>query len=193
LARTKRKPILVVIGGPNGSGKTTFYLENLCEAFPVFVNADLIAQRMAPTPERDRLAAQEAETERERLLIRKRTFAMETVLSRTEYWLDFVDRARRHGFEILLIFLCLESPELNILRVASRVGRGGHPVKPEKVHKRWQSSIHTAILSIPMVDELWLFDNTVSNRRHRLIGQFRKGASVFRTTRMPDWARPFFA
>ena len=47
---------VIVIAGPNGAGKTTFAREFLPdgEENAVFVNADLIAARLAPFPHKRR-------------------------------------------------------------------------------------------------------------------------------------------
>lgn len=54
------RPNLYIIGGPNGSGKTTFakeFLPNYADCFE-FVNADLIASGLSPfKPEREAIKA----------------------------------------------------------------------------------------------------------------------------------------
>jgi hypothetical protein len=50
----------------------------------------------------------------------------------TEYWLAFVDQAKQAGYSIWLFFICLEGPELNMIRVQRRVRRGGHDVPLEE-------------------------------------------------------------
>jgi predicted ABC-type ATPase len=189
---------MAVIAGPNGSGKTTFYDRFLKEAFPVFVNADRIAENIAnlstdvSSDVSNIEAAGMAEDERRRLIAAGSSFAMETVFSRTAHWLDFLENAKAQGYSVWLFVVCLETPELNIARVISRVRRGGHPVAPEKVQTRWQKSLDTAVLSIPVADDLWLYDNSVPNRQHRLIGAFSAGKPVFRVVDIPLWAKPFF-
>jgi predicted ABC-type ATPase len=65
----RRRPRCIVIAGPNGAGKTTFAREYLPKVAGVvqFVNADLIAQGLAPLA--PRLAALAAG----RLLLREIT------------------------------------------------------------------------------------------------------------------------
>jgi len=183
-----------MIAGPNGSGKTTFYDRYLKGAFPIFVNADRIAaDSTAPSPEsRNREAAEQADGARRRLMAEGRSFAMETVFSRTIYWLTFIEQAKANGYYVWLFFLCLETPELNMARVLSRVAQGGHPVPLEKVLKRWHGSLNTAALAIPLVDELWFYDNSVSNQEHRLVGTYLEGRPSLVTDPVPLWAKRFF-
>lgn len=158
------------------------------------MNADRIAAGLTKIPlaSRDREAAEEAERERRRLMAEKRSFAMETVFSRTSHWLKFIEDAKAFGYLVRVFFLCLETPELNIARVASRAAKRGHPVPPEKIWKRWEGSLETAVLSIPLVHELWLLDNSVTNREQRLVGIFRGGKPLFRADDLPVWAARFF-
>jgi len=182
------------VAGPNGSGKSTFYDSALREVFPAFVNADSIAASLTQVPleSRDREAAEQAERERRRLMAANHSFAMETVFSRTSHWLKFIEDAKALGYLVWVFFLCLETPELNIARVASRVRKGGHPVPPDKIWKRWKGSLNTAVLSIPLVHELWLLDNSVTNREQRLVAIFRDGSPAFRADDLPSWAGRFF-
>jgi predicted ABC-type ATPase len=93
---------------------------------------------------------------------------------------------------VWLFFLCLETPELNMARVLSRAAKGGHSVPLEKIWKRWRGSLNTAVLSTPLVDELWLYDNSVSNREHRLVGAYLRGHPTFKADPLPLWTRRFF-
>jgi predicted ABC-type ATPase len=98
------QPELAIVAGPNGSGKSTFFNSHLKPEFPVFVNADEIAARLSGLPENTRqiVAAQNAEAERGRLVAEGTSFAFETVFSRTDYWLRFIENAKERGFLVRL-------------------------------------------------------------------------------------------
>ena len=80
-----RKPLCIVIAGPNGSGKTTFAREFLPKDAGIihFVNADLIASGLSPLrPELATLAAGRLFlAELDRLAKARVDFAFETTLS----------------------------------------------------------------------------------------------------------------
>ncbi len=63
--------------------------------------------------------------------------AIETTLARLGY--------RRHipnwqaaGYEVVLIFIALESAEMAIERVARRVARGGHDIPEDVIRRRFE-------------------------------------------------------
>lgn len=63
------------------------------------------------------------------------TIGVETVLSTAKYR-ALVDRARERGFEVNLIYVYLDTPELNIERVRTRVEKGGHDVPENRIVSR---------------------------------------------------------
>jgi predicted ABC-type ATPase len=113
---------LYVIAGPNGAGKTTFAHEFLPKYTDCknFVNADLIAQAMAPfSPETaafraGRMMLDEMHT----FASRRVSFAFETTLSGKGY-LSFLHRLKAEGYQAHIFFLSLTSVELALSRVES--------------------------------------------------------------------------
>lgn len=101
---------IIIIAGPNGAGKTTFAREFLpSEAVcPIFINADLIAQGIAPfAPESASIAAGRLMLE----LTAKHaahgdSFAFETTLSGRGY-ARMITEWRKSGYRVELIFLSL--------------------------------------------------------------------------------------
>jgi predicted ABC-type ATPase len=137
-------PTCWIIAGPNGAGKTTFALEYLptVAGCSRFINADLIAAGLAPlAPERELLAASRIFLREIELRVRAREdFAFETTLAGRTY-LRLVDRMRRDGWRVDLIYLALPSAEMSKLRVAERVAHGGHAVPLADIERRFPRSL----------------------------------------------------
>jgi len=109
-----------VIAGQNGAGKTTFareFLPNYADC-KNFVNADLIAQGMAPfSPESAALRAGRMMLAEIRSFSQRRvSFAFETTLSGRTY-VALLRRLKAQGYEIHLFFLWLTSVDLALSRV----------------------------------------------------------------------------
>src|SRR5262250_3867480 len=99
---------LYVIAGPNGAGKTTFareFLPNYANC-KYFVNADLIAQGMAPfSPESAAVRAGRLMLGEIRSLARKgEPFAFETTLSGRSY-MSLFRHLKARGYQIHIFFL----------------------------------------------------------------------------------------
>ena len=133
-----------IIAGPNGAGKTTFALEYLPTVVGCshFINADLIAAGLAPlAPERELLAASRLFLrELETRIVAGESFAFETTLAGRTY-LRMVDRLRRDGWRVDLIYLALPSAEMSKLRVAERVAHGGHAIPEADIERRFPRSL----------------------------------------------------
>ena len=129
------KPCLVVIAGPNGSGKTTIVSQfNTDPQAPEnYVNADDIAKQY-PMSSLD--AANTADRHRNKLLSNRFSFTTETVLS-THRKIDLMKQAKQLGYEIGLIYVTTQSPDINVSRVANRVAFGGHDVSEDKIRARY--------------------------------------------------------
>jgi predicted ABC-type ATPase len=122
---------LFIIADCNGAGKTTASFRILPELLNCkeFVNADAIAQGISPfQPEKVAIEAGRIMLSRIHELIEKgEDFAFETTLA-TKSYLGFIEKARQDGYFVSLIFFWLESPELAMERVKSRVMDGGHSI-----------------------------------------------------------------
>lgn len=167
MASHEKKPVLAVIAGPNGSGKTTITEALLIHKWLngcVYVNPDNIAQELGDwnNHELSIQAAMQAEQLREQLLIDKKSMAFETVFSAPDK-VDFVKRAKYRGFYIRLFFVATESPAINAARITKRFLQGGHEVPIPKIVDRYYRSIQQCIDVLPYVDRLDVFDNSKDN------------------------------
>lgn len=128
-----------------------------------FVNADEIAKGLSPfKPEEVAIDAGRIMLQRiDRLLSEQETFAIETTLS-TRSYKKLVERVKRLGYEVILLFFWLPSPEMAQQRVALRVASGGHNIPTEVIHRRYWLGIENLFsIFVPIVDRWSLYDNSV--------------------------------
>ncbi|MDE6566808.1 MAG: zeta toxin family protein [Lachnospiraceae bacterium] len=158
-----KPPILYIIAGCNGAGKTTAsynVLPNMLNC-KEFVNADEIARGLSPfAPERMAVQAGKLMLERiDELLGKRVTFAIETTLA-TRSYVNLVARAQAVGYQVHLLFFWLESPEAARKRVARRVSEGGHDIPSVVIERRYWLGLRNLFeLFIPKVDYWALYDN----------------------------------
>lgn len=155
---------ILIIAGPNGAGKTTFateFLPNEAEC-PTFINADLIAVGLNPfQPERSAVrAGRMMLTMMDDYVRAGESFAFETTLSGRGY-ARLIPAWRAQGYQVLLYFLRLPTPEMAVARVRNRVREGGHHVPEHVVRRRftagWQNFQQ---VYRELVDEWMLYDGT---------------------------------
>lgn len=159
-------PELYIIGGANGSGKTTVALRllpNLLNCFE-YVNADEIAAGLSPlNPESVAQLAGRLMLERLQTVSNSGSdFAFETTLaSRT--FAPFIRTCKTKGYNINLIYFWLDSPELAIERVQRRVESGGHSVSEEVIRRRYDRGRRNLIsLYLPLCERWIAYNNSSS-------------------------------
>ena len=188
------RPVLCVVAGPNGSGKTSTtekLLSNEWTADSVYINPDNIAQETYGdwnSQEAILNAAKEATRLRYEYLQKRVNFVFDTVFSSQEK-LDFLKKAHNEGFFIRFFYVCTESPEINVLRVAQRYLNGGHEVPMSKIFSRYYKSLTLASQAIQFVDRAYVYDNSRDNELPRLLYRTLNGKIHKRYTKdIPDWA-----
>ena len=132
-------PYLIVVAGPNGSGKTTFAKSNLQEFIDrnVFLNADEIAREDNPGDVEAAAmdAGRKALERRKSLIERGDSLCVETTLAGNSIR-RFMQEAKQQGYVVRLIFLFTTSPEVNEARVMQRVMKGGHNIPVDDIRRR---------------------------------------------------------
>ena len=111
------------------------------------------------------------------------TVGVETVLSTPKYR-ALVLAAKERKFTIRLIYVLLNSPQLNIERVRLRVAKGGRDVPNEKILERRERSLAQLPWFLEQADDAWLFDN--SGERPQLMGIKSKGKIKLRPAALPE-------
>lgn len=161
------RPLFLVIGGPNGSGKSTSYerAANFLGGRTIWiVNPDRLTSRIAKVEglaqaDANLAAVQRLERWLESSLDVHKSIGVETVLS-TDKYRRLVDKARALNFEIGLIYVMLQSPDLNVARVRARVRKGGHDVPEDAIRRRYRRSLAQLPWFLAAADFATIYDNS---------------------------------
>lgn len=154
---------IIIIAGPNGSGKTTTAKRLLKDKLIIheFLNVDEIAKGLAPlNPESVPNEAGKIFFRRfEQLVLENNNFAFETT-GASRLFKHLLD-VKRKGYKIHLLFLWLSTPDLAIERVSNRVKEGGHFIPDEVVFRRYHLGIKNLVhYYLPLVDTATILDNS---------------------------------
>jgi predicted ABC-type ATPase len=194
MSKTNHKPELIVIAGPNGSGKTSVtqkFLHHEWSDGTIYINPDDVANEMFGdwnSQEAVIKSANYCAELREKCLQNKESFVFETVFS-AEDKVEFLYRAKQAGYFVRLFFISTNSPEINAARIAKRVMEGGHDVPISKIISRYYKSIANCITISKYVDRLYVYDNSVDNQDARILFRLSNGQLAKQYTEdIPDWA-----
>lgn len=138
-----QKPFIIVIGGPNGVGKSTFarwYLEGYPECAGI-IDPDAIRRDLhdVPEPQRNIAAGRLALHHIDTLITSRKSFAIESTLSGVTLVRRLAD-ARRSGYTILLCVLLVRSVDVTMARVYLRFIMGGHMIAIADQQRRFDRS-----------------------------------------------------
>ena len=194
MVANKHKPVLIVIAGPNGSGKTTITSKILKHEWmedALYVNPDQVAQdRFGDWNSKEAVmqAVEYCEKQREDCLLDGKSLIFETVLS-SENKVAFIRRSREAGFFIRIFFVATSHPSINAARIAQRVMEGGHDVPITKVISRYYKSILNCKRCASLADRVYIYDNSVDDADARLLFRMTDG-QLFKqyTDDIPEWA-----
>ena len=186
---TERKQLWILAGG-NGAGKSTFYRTQLAPLGLPFINADILAKELYPqSPEKHSYDAAKLATEmRFRLLHEGRSFCFETVFSHPSK-IDFVAQAKVLGYEIIMVFIHLDTVSLNQARIAQRMSEGGHNVPDEKVASRIPRLLQNIKKTLPLCDQVYILNNSRIDSPFQQVAVIRNGQKIEQKISLPDWAK----
>jgi len=127
---------LIIIAGANGSGKTTFSVNILQRTGYNFLNADEIEKELVVSKLE---AGKEFFRRFETLLVAEQSFVLESTLS-GNYLVRTIEKAKKSGYSIKIVYVFLENPQDCIQRIRLRVKLGGHFVPDDDVVRRYYRS-----------------------------------------------------
>jgi len=155
-------PVIYLIGGCNGAGKTTFAREFLPKEVNClrFMNADEIARGLSPfAPEAAGIRAGRVLLGEVNESIRLRnTFGWESTLAGQAQETS-LKKAHRAGFEIEIHYLFVPSVDTCLQRIRRRVREGGHDVPVRDVERRFRRSLLNLVNRyLPLADRWTVWD-----------------------------------
>jgi predicted ABC-type ATPase len=205
--RAARKvPVLTVLAGVNGAGKSSVGGTALRATGAEYFNPDEFARHLR---EQESLTQEKANAvawaygkgKLEEAIAKGLDFTFESTLGGKTIT-DLLIQAAGQGHALDIWFVGLESVELHLQRVAERVGKGGHPIPEADIRRRWIGSHENIIRLIPCVRTLRVFDNSreVSPGEApnpALLLSVEEGELTFpgpeNLTATPAWAKPIVA
>ncbi|HEY6876561.1 MAG TPA: AAA family ATPase [Polyangiales bacterium] len=182
----EQRPLIIALAGPNGAGKSTFFEAHLRQSGLPFVNADELARELGIDAYR---AADAASLVRSNLVAAGQSFVFETVFSDPKQdKVAFLRACEGDGYTVVLCFIGLSEAELSDERVALRSLMGGHDVPRDKLLTRYPRSLANLRAALRELTFVRIFDNSVSNKPHRLVAEVERARVVELALPVPAWA-----
>lgn len=162
------KPLFIILAGVNGSGKST-----LCVSRPGYfknitrVNADEILKSFGGNWRNyaDNAKAMRIEVARIKDLFENRkSFYMETTLAGNAHsHIKRITKAKALGYQVIIHYITVSSPEMAIERVTHRVKHNGHGIPDDVIRRRYYSSKSNFELVKKYADIVYEWDNSNKN------------------------------
>ena len=179
-------PILYVIAGPNGIGKTTSAFDLIPTGIPI-INSDEIAAAVRNAGIINTNTQEYSNREAIRLmneyLQKHSSFAIETNLADLETW-KFLLETQKTGYNINLVYLSTDSLDVLNSRIEQRTLAGEHYIRPDIVQERYINSLHLLHHYFTKPDAIQLFDNSKSLT---LVAELKHGQILKLSPSLPNW------
>jgi predicted ABC-type ATPase len=189
------RPLMIVVGGPAGSGKSTAFPVSDFGADPF--NVDDRAAELNDgsyrdiSPEIRARANQECEAFIETHIREGKSFAVETTL-RSDITFRQADAARANGFAVELTYVATDNVETNLERIVMRSERGGHAAPPDRLREIYAASLGNLPRALREFDRVEAFDNTALSGRPRLVLVAEHGRITYLAPNPPSWVKESF-
>jgi len=200
------RPVLFVLAGVNGAGKSSIGGHLLEEAAVTWFNPDTFARElMAATgceqSMANALAWQEGMRRFDDAIGSNQNYAFETTLGGQTVANKILEATRHH--DVMVWFCGLSSPELHIARVKARVAAGGHDIPEAKIRERCPRALENLLGLMPHLAHLQVYDNSKeapeggSVPDPQLVLEMDQGRLMWPAPtdseslqHTPDWAKP---
>jgi predicted ABC-type ATPase len=198
------RPVLFVLAGVNGAGKSSVGGHLLLQAGLTWFNPDSFARELVAATgcgqvEANAAAWQEGLRRLDEALAQGRNHAFETTLGGNT--IPARIQAATSSHDVMVWYCGLASPEDHLLRVRARVAVGGHDIPEAKIHERYVTALQNLIHLLPHIAHLQVYDNSVEAAPGEpvpdpvLVAEMHGGKLSWPTTLAalqdtPAWAKP---
>jgi predicted ABC-type ATPase len=200
------RPVLYVLAGVNGAGKSSVGGHLLERDGLTWFNPDTFARELKAATGCGQETAnahawQEGIRRLDEAIANGLNYAFETTLGGKTVKAKILEATKTH--DVLLWFCGLSSPELHIARVKARVTAGGHPIPEEKIRERYPQAQLNLIKLMPHAAYIKVYDNSAEAAADGTVpdpvlvlemenGQVISPApdNLKALQRAPEWAKP---
>lgn len=157
------RPVLYVLAGVNGAGKSSVGGHLLTHAGLTWFNPDTFARELVGATGCDQETASghawaEGVRRLDDAVATGRSYAFETTLGGRTIAEKIQAAARTH--DVIVWFCGLDSPEHHLRRVEARVSQGGHDIPEAKIRARYPRAFRNLIALMPHLAHLSVYDNS---------------------------------
>lgn len=198
------RPVLFVLAGVNGAGKSSVGGHLLKQMGLTWFNPDTFARELRAVTgcgqaDANVVAWQEGVRRLDEAISRGFHHAFETTLGGRI--IPARIRAAAQSHDVMMWFCGLSSPELHLARVRARVAHGGHDIPEAKIRERYPMALENLIALMPCLAHLQIYDNSIqvapgeSVADPALIAEMHSRKITWPTdveslARTPEWAKP---
>jgi predicted ABC-type ATPase len=198
------RPVLYVLAGVNGAGKSSVGGHLLERAGLSWFDPDAFARELAAATgcaiaEANAAAWHEGVRRLDAAIAARTHHALETTLGGNTVPARILQATRTH--DVLMWFCGLDSPERHIARVRARVAAGGHDIPEAKIRERYPAALKNLIALMPHLAQLQVYDNSAEAAPGTAIpdplllldmhaGRIVRPTALAALRRTPDWAKP---
>lgn len=180
--------IYTIIGGVNGTGKSSFTgaLDTRADDLGVVIDVDKITANFNVSPiESGKIALQRIDECFEQGC----NLTQETTLAgyRTA---ATASKAKKLGYYVRLYYIGLDTSDECIRRIANRVARGGHNITDVDVVRRFSLRWESLLKVLPHCNEAKFFDN---HNGFIEVAEYRRNKLIIKSDTPPAWIQEFSA
>jgi predicted ABC-type ATPase len=198
------RPVLYVLAGVNGAGKSSIGGHLLERAGLTWFNPDtfaraLMAESSCDQTEANAAAWQEGMRRLDEAVACGRHYAFETTLGGRTVPAKIKSATKTH--DVMIWFCGLSSPEQHVARVKARVAVGGHDIPEAKIRERYPAALENLIALMPYLTHLQVYDNSTEAASGKAIpdparvaemvsGKLTWPDDLDSLEQTPEWAKP---